>query len=137
MADLLTPDPDLAYTLHRKCSTLMSSNWYGLIAELFPNVKYIYGIMTGSIEPYINKLRHYAGDLPLICADYGASEGWVGVNVNPRSPPEEATFAVLPNIGYFEFIPLDTGLRRKSRSGRSTRLYSRASQGCTVTRSAT
>lgn len=107
MAKLLKPDPDAAGEIHRKCLTL--SNWYGLIPELFPNVKYVYGIMTGSMEPYINKLRHYAGDLPLISADYGASEGWIGVNVNPKSPPEEATFAVLPNIGYFEFIPLDSG----------------------------
>lgn len=106
MAKLLRPDPDLADAIHATCSSL--SNWYGLIPELFPNVKYVYGIMTGSMEPYIKKLRHYAGELPLISADYGASEGWIGVNVNPKSPPELATFAVLPNIGYFEFIPLDS-----------------------------
>ncbi|KAL0397980.1 UNVERIFIED_CONTAM: Jasmonoyl--L-amino acid synthetase JAR4 [Sesamum calycinum] len=40
------------------------------------------------------------------CADYGSSEGWIGANVNPKLPPELATFAVLPDIGYFEFIPL-------------------------------
>jgi len=39
-------------------------------------------------------------------ADYGSSEGWIAANVNPKLPPELATFAVLPNIGYFEFIPL-------------------------------
>ncbi|KAE8697271.1 hypothetical protein F3Y22_tig00110622pilonHSYRG00083 [Hibiscus syriacus] len=27
-------------------------------------------------------------------------------NINPTLPPESATYAVLPNIGYFEFIPL-------------------------------
>lgn len=106
MAKLLRPDPELADAIHDACLRL--SNWYGLIPELFPNVKYVYGIMTGSMEPYIKKLRHYAGELPLISADYGASEGWIGVNVNPKSPPEQATFAVLPNIGYFEFIPLDS-----------------------------
>ncbi|KAH6767356.1 Auxin-responsive GH3 family protein [Perilla frutescens var. hirtella] len=106
MAKLLRPRPELADTIHHTCSRL--SNWYGLIPELFPNVKYVYGIMTGSMEPYISKLRHYGGELPLISADYGASEGWIGVNVNPKSPPELATFAVLPNIGYFEFIPLDS-----------------------------
>ncbi|KAI8023058.1 Jasmonoyl--L-amino acid synthetase JAR4, partial [Camellia lanceoleosa] len=90
-------------TIHKKCSGL--SNWYGLIPELFPNAKYIYGIMTGSMEPYLKKLRHYAGELPLLSADYGSSEGWIGANVNPKLPPELATFAVLPNIGYFEFIP--------------------------------
>ncbi|KAH0722197.1 hypothetical protein KY285_006340 [Solanum tuberosum] len=108
MSKLLKPDPELADTIHSKCLSL--SNWYGLIPELFPNTKYIYGIMTGSMEPYLKKLRHYAGELPLLSADYGSSEGWVGVNVNPKFPPEMVTYAVLPNIGYFEFLPLEENL---------------------------
>ncbi|KAG8363272.1 hypothetical protein BUALT_Bualt19G0004900 [Buddleja alternifolia] len=104
MADLLRPDPELADTIYNKISGL--SNWYGIIPELFPNTKYIYGIMTGSMEPYLKKLRHYGGGLPLLSADYGSSEGWIGANVNPKLPPELVTFAVLPNIGYFEFLPL-------------------------------
>ncbi|KAI3444444.1 hypothetical protein Pfo_001109 [Paulownia fortunei] len=104
IAKLLKPDPELADTIYSKCLGL--SNWYGLIQELFPNTKYIYGIMTGSMELYLKKLRHYAGGLPLLSADYGSSEGWIGANVNPKLPPELATFAVLPNIGFFEFIPL-------------------------------
>ncbi|KAK9056140.1 hypothetical protein SSX86_027229 [Deinandra increscens subsp. villosa] len=104
MAKMLKPNPELADKIHEKCLSL--SNWYGLIEALFPNVKYIYGIMTGSMEPYLKKLRHYAGGIPLLSADYGSSEGWIGANVNPSCPPEMATFAVLPNIGYFEFIPL-------------------------------
>ncbi|KAL0428768.1 UNVERIFIED_CONTAM: Jasmonoyl--L-amino acid synthetase JAR4 [Sesamum radiatum] len=58
------------------------------------------------MEPYLKKLRHYAGEIPLLSADYGSSEGWIGANVNPKLCPELATFAVLPDIGYFEFIPL-------------------------------
>ncbi|KAK4743502.1 hypothetical protein SAY87_001503 [Trapa incisa] len=104
ISKLLRPNPQLADLIHEKCSGLI--NWYGLIPTLFPNAKYIYGIMTGSMEPYLGKLRHYAGDLLLVSADYGSSEGWIGANVNPKLPPEQATFAVLPNIGYFEFIPL-------------------------------
>ncbi|KAF5945706.1 hypothetical protein HYC85_015934 [Camellia sinensis] len=103
MSKLLKPNPELADKIHKKCSGL--SNWYGLIPELFPNAKYIYGIMTGSMEPYLKKLRHYAGELPLLSANYGSSEGWIGANVNPKLPLELAIFAVLPNIGYFEFIP--------------------------------
>ena len=61
--------------------------------------------MIGSIGPYLKKLRHYAGELPLLSADYGSFEGWIGANVNPKLPHEKVTFAVLPNIGYFEFIP--------------------------------
>ncbi|XP_022158615.1 jasmonic acid-amido synthetase JAR1-like isoform X2 [Momordica charantia] len=104
MSNLLKPNPELADLVYEKCVGL--STWYGLIPQLFPNAKYIYGIMTGSMEPYVKKLRHYAGDLPLMSADYGSSEGWIGANINPKLSPEFATFTVLPNIGYFEFIPL-------------------------------
>ncbi|KAI3974873.1 hypothetical protein MKX01_004984 [Papaver californicum] len=104
LSRILKPNPELADLLYDTCKNL--SNWYGLIPELFPNAKYIYGIMTGSMLPYLKKLRHYAGKLPLCSADYGSSEGWIAANVNPRLPPESATFAVLPDIGYFEFIPL-------------------------------
>ncbi|XP_056698668.1 jasmonoyl--L-amino acid synthetase JAR6 [Spinacia oleracea] len=106
MSKLLNPNPELADMIYEKCSSLISHKWYGLIPEIFPNVKYVHGIMTGSMEPYVKQLRKYAGLVRLVCGDYGASEGWIAVNANPRSPPEFATFAVIPNIGYFEFIPL-------------------------------
>lgn len=104
VSKLLRPNPELADAIFDKCSRL--SNWYGVIPQLWPNAKYVYGIMTGSMIPYMKKLRHYAGNLPLVSADYGSSEGWIGANVSPWLPPESATFAVLPDIGYFEFIPL-------------------------------
>ncbi|KAK6920011.1 GH3 family [Dillenia turbinata] len=117
MSKIIHPDPVKADLIHSKCSNL--SNWYGLIPALFPNVKYILGIMTGSMLPYLKKLRHYAGELPLMSADYGASEGWIGVNVNPKLPPELATFAVLPDIGYFEFIPLNESIDDREQDGES------------------
>ncbi|CAE6053613.1 unnamed protein product [Arabidopsis arenosa] len=44
------------------------------------------------------------------CHDYGSSEGWIAANVTPKLSPEEATFAVIPNLGYFEFLPVsETG----------------------------
>ncbi|KAI5421973.1 jasmonoyl--L-amino acid synthetase JAR6 [Lathyrus oleraceus] len=104
MSKLLKPNPELADLIHKKCTGL--SNWYGLLPELFPNVKYIQGIMTGSMETYLNKLRHYAGEVPVLTSEYGASEGWIGSNVNPKVAPEFATYAVLPQIAYFEFIPI-------------------------------
>lgn len=101
---LAGPDPARADEVARRCAGL--SNWYGVIPALFPNARYVHGIMTGTMEHYVKKLRHYAGGLPLVAAEYGASEGWVGANVEPETPPESATFTVLPNIAYFEFIPL-------------------------------
>ncbi|KAK8956338.1 putative indole-3-acetic acid-amido synthetase GH3.5 [Platanthera guangdongensis] len=112
---LLRPNPELANSIYSKCVRL--SSWYGVIPEIWPNAKYVYGIMTGSMEPYLNKLRHYAGSLPLMSADYGASEGWIGANIEPDLQPEAASFAVLPNIGYFEFIPL----RERTESQEHTR----------------
>ncbi|RHN39760.1 putative GH3 family protein [Medicago truncatula] len=104
MSKLLKPNPELANLIHKKCIGL--SNWYGLIPELFPNVKYVQGIMTGAMEPYVKKLRHYAGEVPLLTSEYGSSEGWIASNVNPKVAPEFATYVVLPQIAYFEFIPL-------------------------------
>jgi jasmonic acid-amino synthetase len=40
--------------------------------------------MIGSMEPHLMILRHYARHLPLMSADYGSSEGWIGANVNPK-----------------------------------------------------
>ncbi|XP_004516397.1 jasmonoyl--L-amino acid synthetase JAR4-like [Cicer arietinum] len=105
MSEILKPDPELANLIHTKCLNL-SNDWYGLIPELFPNIKYVQGIMTGVMEPYVKKLRHYAGDVPLLTTEYGASEGWVASNVNPQIPLELATYVVLPQIGFFEFIPM-------------------------------
>ncbi|KAL8172519.1 hypothetical protein V2J09_024323 [Rumex salicifolius] len=105
MSQMLKPDPELADAIHKICSGL-ENNWHAMVPLLFPNCKYVYGILTGSMEPYCKKLRHYAGSLPLVSADYGSSEGWIAANVHPKLPPESATFVVLPNVGYFEFIPL-------------------------------
>ncbi|XP_058745535.1 jasmonoyl--L-amino acid synthetase JAR6-like [Vicia villosa] len=104
MSKLLKPNPELANLIHKKCKGL--SNWYGLFPELFPNVKYVQGIMTGAMLPYVTKLRHYAGEVPLLTSEYGASEGGIASNVNPKVPPEFATYCLLPQIAYFEFIPL-------------------------------
>ena len=47
-------------------------------------------------------------------SDYGSSEGWIGVNVTPMLRPEEVNFVVLPNIGYFEFIPMESENSRET-----------------------
>ncbi|KAF0926728.1 hypothetical protein E2562_027161 [Oryza meyeriana var. granulata] len=117
VSKILKPDPELADSIYKKCIGL--SNWYGVIPALWPNAKYVYGIMTGSMEPYLKKLRHYAGHLPLISADYGASEGWVGSNINPTVSPEQVTYAVLPQTGYFEFIPLEKPIGEETENSAS------------------
>lgn len=103
---IITPKPNLAASIREACLELEMMNWSGLISKLWPTAKYVYSIMTGSMQPYLKKLKHYAGDLPLISADYGSTESWIGVNVDPSSPPENVNFTVVPTFSYFEFIPL-------------------------------
>ncbi|KAJ9549196.1 hypothetical protein OSB04_021739 [Centaurea solstitialis] len=105
--DVIKPNPHLASLVRSKCEELEGSDWYGLIPKLWPNCKYVYSIMTGSMQPYLKKLMHYAGDhLPLVSADYGSTESWIGVNMDPSSAPQDVTFTVVPAFSYFEFIPL-------------------------------
>ncbi|KAH9744064.1 Indole-3-acetic acid-amido synthetase GH3.10 [Citrus sinensis] len=104
--DTISPKPYLASKIEVVCKKLESLDWFGLVPKLWPNAKYVYSIMTGSMQHYLKKLRHYAGDLPLVSADYGSTESWIGVNVDPSFPPEDVTFAVIPTFSYFEFIPI-------------------------------
>ncbi|KAF5206324.1 Indole-3-acetic acid-amido synthetase GH3.10 [Thalictrum thalictroides] len=104
--DIISPNPSLASRIEEICKGLEELNWFSLAPKLWPNAKYIYSISTGSMQPYLKKLRHYAGHLPIVSADYGSTESWIGVNVDPSYPPEEVTFAVVPTFSYFEFIPL-------------------------------
>ncbi|XP_062151065.1 indole-3-acetic acid-amido synthetase GH3.10 [Alnus glutinosa] len=103
---IISPDPCLASKIEGFCEELQNRNWASLIPKLWPNAKYVCSILTGSMQPYLKKLRHYAGELPLVSADYGSTESWIGVNVDPSLPPEKVTFAVIPSFSYFEFIPL-------------------------------
>ncbi|KAM0059069.1 putative GH3 family protein [Helianthus debilis subsp. tardiflorus] len=105
--DIIEPNPHLATWVSSQCEELEESDWYGLIPKLWPNAKYVYSIMTGSMQPYLEKLKHYSGDhLPLVSAEYGSTESWIGVNMDPSSAPENVTFTVVPTFSYFEFIPL-------------------------------
>ncbi|KAH8490459.1 hypothetical protein Peur_065959 [Populus x canadensis] len=103
---IISPNPSLASKIEENCKELETQNWLGLITKLWPNSKYVYSIMTGSMQPYLQKLRHYAGGLALVSADYGSTESWIGVNVDPYLPPEDVTFAVIPTFSYYEFMPL-------------------------------
>lgn len=108
---LPAPNPRLAAAIGRRCEELRRRDWRGVIPELWPNAKYVYSIMTGSMQPYLKKLRHYAGGLALVCADYGSTESWIGANLGPRDPPERVSFTVVPTFSYMEFIPLSPTIK--------------------------
>ncbi|KAF3436422.1 hypothetical protein FNV43_RR23514 [Rhamnella rubrinervis] len=101
---LLLPDPCLADEIRDICSR---PSWKGILRLLWPKAKYIEAVVTGSMSQYIPSLDYYSdGELPLACTMYASSECYFGVNLTPLCDPADVAFTLLPNMGYFEFIPL-------------------------------
>nr|CAD1833309.1 unnamed protein product [Ananas comosus var. bracteatus] len=42
---------------------------------------------------------------------YASSECYFGVNLEPLCDPMDVAYTLLPNMGYFEFIPLEEGIK--------------------------
>lgn len=108
MAKILSsPDPDLADEINSICSL---QSWKGILCQLWPKAKYIEAVVTGSMAQYIPALEYYSdGKLPLVCTMYASSECYFGVNLKPLCDPADVSFTLMPNMGYFEFIPLGGG----------------------------
>ncbi|KAL3531450.1 hypothetical protein ACH5RR_010772 [Cinchona calisaya] len=101
---LSLPQPILADEIERICS---SNSWKGILCRLWPKAKYIEAVITGSMSQYIPSLEYYSDrKLPLVCTMYASSECYFGVNLKPLCKPADVSFTILPNMGYFEFIPL-------------------------------
>ncbi|MBA0861073.1 hypothetical protein Goshw_024116 [Gossypium schwendimanii] len=104
MSILSSPNPYLADEIESICSR---PSWKGILCHLWPRAKYIEAVVTGSMAQYIPPLEYYsAGKLPLVCTMYASSECYFGVNLKPICDPAEVAFTLLPNMGYFEFLPL-------------------------------
>lgn len=98
------PDPCLADEIEEICGR---SSWKGILCRLWPKAKYIEAVITGSMAQYIPALEYYSeGKLPLVCTMYASSECYFGVNLKPLCDPADVAFTLLPNMCYFEFIPL-------------------------------
>ena len=101
---LSSPNPRLADEIEEICSC---PSWKGILPRLWPRAKYIEAVITGSMAQYIPSLESYSGGkLPLICTMYASSECYFGVNMKPLCDPADVAFTLLPNMCYFEFIPL-------------------------------
>ncbi|KAL2535550.1 putative indole-3-acetic acid-amido synthetase GH3.9 [Forsythia ovata] len=102
---LSSPDPNLADEIEEICRC---PSWKGIVCHLWPNAKYIEAVVTGSMSQYIPALKYYSDEnLPLVCTMYASSECYFGVNLKPLCDPSEVSFTLLPNMGFFEFIPLE------------------------------
>ncbi|QCD97581.1 probable indole-3-acetic acid-amido synthetase GH3.6 isoform X1 [Vigna unguiculata] len=98
------PQPDLADRIRLICE---GNNWGGIVCRLWPNSRYIRCVTTGSMKQYYQKLKYYAGEVPILGGDYLASECCIGLNLDMMQPPETTRFVILPTFAYFEFLPFD------------------------------
>ncbi|XP_010479292.1 PREDICTED: 4-substituted benzoates-glutamate ligase GH3.12-like [Camelina sativa] len=100
------PNTELADVIEKECS---NKSWEGIISRLWPKAKYFECIITGQMAQYIPTLEFYSNKLPIVSTIYGSSESLFGVNVDPLSKPQDVSYTFLPNISYFEFLPVDHG----------------------------
>ncbi|GFZ07003.1 auxin-responsive GH3 family protein [Actinidia rufa] len=96
---------------HRRelCCNIRSGHWElveGIIKKLWPKTKYIEVIVTGSMAKYIPTLEFYIGGLHLVSTMYVSSECYLGINLKPLTNPCDVSYTLLPNMAYFEFLPL-------------------------------
>ncbi|KAL6640748.1 hypothetical protein ACP70R_021871 [Stipagrostis hirtigluma subsp. patula] len=101
---LRRPDPELARFIRAECS---GDNWAGAITRIWPNAKYLEAVVTGSMAQYVPTLDYYSGGLPVVSAVYLSSECLIGLNLRPMCDPSEVSYTVMPNMAYFEFLPVD------------------------------
>ncbi|KAI5083972.1 hypothetical protein GOP47_0000141 [Adiantum capillus-veneris] len=95
--------PAAAAEIESECG---KANWQGIIKRLWPRAKYVDVIVTGSMAQYIPTLDFFAGGLPLVSTMYASSECYFGLNLMPLSPPSSVSYTLLPNMAYFEFLPI-------------------------------
>ncbi|XP_021763123.1 putative indole-3-acetic acid-amido synthetase GH3.9 [Chenopodium quinoa] len=105
MSSIITPpNPGLADEIEEICS---GSSWKGILCRLWPKAKYIEAVVTGSMAQYIPSLEYYSDKrLPLFSPMYASTESFFGINLRPLDDPSEVSFTLLPNMCYYEFIPL-------------------------------
>ncbi|GAB4825074.1 hypothetical protein Ancab_007948 [Ancistrocladus abbreviatus] len=101
---VLKSNPNLANFIEVECR---KESWRGIITRLWPNTKYVDVIVTGAMAQYIPTLDYYSNGLPLVCTMYASSECYFGLNLNPLCNPSDVSYTVLPNMAYFEFLPVD------------------------------
>ncbi|XVE80122.1 hypothetical protein DITRI_Ditri14bG0113900 [Diplodiscus trichospermus] len=100
---ILKPNPELACSIENIYSC---KSWEGIIRKLWPKARYISAIHTGIMIQYTAELEFYCGGLPLVSGFYSCSETVCGINLEPLSKPSDVSYTFLPNMAYFEFLPV-------------------------------
>ncbi len=94
----LKPSPEKSNTLR----TEFEKGFSGIIPRIWPQLSYIQCITSGSLQLYKESLKFYAGEIPIYSSNYGASEAWIGCNLEPQL--DSTAYVMTPHTAFFEFI---------------------------------
>ena len=94
----LSPDPARAAELRQAAA----DGFVGIVPRIWPHMIRISGVTTGNFAVHVPAIRAYTGDIPFCGAVYAASEGTIGISLQPNSDE----YILAPDPAYFEFIPL-------------------------------
>ncbi len=98
----LKPNPKRAEELRREFRKGFDES--PIIPRIWPNVGWMYGMGTGSLNFYQKKLRRYLGeDIPMHYLGYTATEAFMAVPLEFNS----YEYVILPQNGFYEFRPID------------------------------
>eukprot|EP00930_Biecheleria_cincta_P059650 TRINITY_DN45362_c0_g1_i1.p1 TRINITY_DN45362_c0_g1~~TRINITY_DN45362_c0_g1_i1.p1 ORF type:complete len:626 (+),score=80.42 TRINITY_DN45362_c0_g1_i1:36-1880(+) len=75
-------------------------------SELWPHLRVVMTIDSGSFQPSAARLRELLGDVPIYSPFYAATEGLLGVNIFPQRPFGASTYLLDPGSMFFELLPL-------------------------------
>jgi len=76
----------------------------GLVEKLWPGVRYILAIGGEHFPYYTERMREYAGKIPIHHYAYAASEGIFAAAGRLNEPD---SYILIPDSGFFEFLPAD------------------------------
>ncbi|MBN2005046.1 MAG: GH3 auxin-responsive promoter family protein [Anaerolineae bacterium] len=98
LAARLSPDPARAAELRQ----IAAGGFVGIAPRIWPHMTRIGTVITGSFAVNVPAIRAYVGDIPFCGAMYAASEGTIGISLQPNSDE----YILAPDSAYFEFLPI-------------------------------
>ena len=94
------PNPKRAAEIRRECEKGFETP---IVPRIWPKYMWSYGMVSSTLQFYVNKLRRYIGDAPIHNMGYAAAEGYMAMPIEL-----DVNDAVLmPKSVFFEFIPMD------------------------------
>ena len=103
------PKPERA----REIREALNGGPQGMVHRLWPHLKMVLSTASGPVfQPYAKKMQEGGvldcadGVIPIYSTVYAASEGLIGIALDPK-PNGQSIFCLVPRALFFEFLPMD------------------------------